>query len=88
MSIAERILNEALAAFDFGAPVVEAVRFGYGHVNDTFRVDTFRPDGGPGTFILQRLSPVAFKHPDEVMANVMGVSEYLGNQIQQQGGDR
>jgi len=88
MSIAERILNEALAAFDFGAPVVEAVRFGYGHVNDTFRVDTFRPDGGPGTFILQRLSPVAFKHPGELMANVMGVSEYLGDRIEEQGGDR
>ena len=32
---AEERLSEALAAFDFGAPVVGAVRYGEGHINDT-----------------------------------------------------
>ena len=88
MSTAEQILQEVLEAFDFGGPVLTTQRYGGGHVNDTFLVHTGSPADMEGHYILQRLSPVAFKRPDEVMANVMGVSEYLGNQIQQEGGDR
>ena len=40
MSTAETVLNEVLEAFDFGAPVVGAMRFGCGHINDTFCVHT------------------------------------------------
>ena len=40
MSTAEAVLNEVLEAFDFGNPVVGAMRFGYGHINDTFCVHT------------------------------------------------
>ena len=61
MAGAEARLQEALAAFDFGAPVVGALRYGKGHVNDTFCVHT-QPDETPcRRFILQRISPVAFK---------------------------
>ena len=38
MSQAENLLNEALAAFDFGGELVGAVRYGSGHINDTFVV--------------------------------------------------
>ena len=40
MSVAEERIQEALAAFDFGAPVVGALRYGQGHINDTFVVHT------------------------------------------------
>ena len=88
MSTAEQVLQEVLEAFDFGGPILTTQRYGGGHVNDTFLIHTSAPAETEGHFILQRLSSVAFKHPDEVMANVMGVSEYLGEQIQRQGGDR
>lgn len=88
MSTAEERLGEALAAFDFGAPVVGAPRYGKGHVNDTFCVHT-QPNEGPcRRFILQRMSPVAFKRPDQLMENIIGVTEYLGRRIEQAGGDR
>ena len=87
MVISERILNEAVAAFEFGAPVVSVCRFGSGHVNDTFRVDTDRTDGENALFILQRINEVAFHKPDEVMANVIGITEYLGKKIREAGGD-
>ena len=35
MAAAEQYLSEVLGAFDFGAPVVGAIRFGAGHINDT-----------------------------------------------------
>ena len=40
MAPAEQYLQEALDAFDFGGKIVGAVRFGSGHINDTFCVHT------------------------------------------------
>lgn len=88
MSTAEERLQEALAAFDFGAPVVGALRYGQGHINDTFVVHTQPEDRCCRRFILQRMSAAAFQHPEELMENVIGVTEYLGRQIEKNGGDR
>ncbi len=83
MTIAEQTLHEALDAFDFGAAVAEVVRAGQGHINDTFRIRTV--DGR--LFTLQRINPVAFKRPDHVMENILGVTEYLREKIRRAGGD-
>jgi len=88
MSAAEAVLNEVLEAFDFGNPVVGAMRFGYGHINDTFCVHTQPKDDPCACFILQRMSSAAFKRPDQLMKNIIGVTEYLGKQIIANGGDR
>ena len=87
MSAAELTLNEALSAFDFGGAITETGRFGHGHVNDTFFVRC-ESDGSSAMFILQRLNNAAFKNPDELMQNVIGVSEYLGRLVEERGGDR
>ena len=88
MSTAEERLQEVLAAFDLGAPVVGALRYGQGHINDTFVVHTQPEDRCCRRFILQRMSAAAFKHPDELMENIIGVTEYLGREIEAHGGDR
>ena len=80
---AEQTLNEALAAFDFSGPGTQAVRFGEGHINDTFLVSA----GRSGRFILQRVSPVAFHAPEQLMENVVNITEYLAREISRQGGD-
>ena len=85
---AEKMLNEVLEAFDFGNPVVGAMRFGCGHINDTFCVHTQPADECCRCFILQRMSSAAFKRPDQLMQNIIGVTEYLGKQIIAAGGDR
>ena len=69
---AEQTLQEALAAYDLGTLVSDPVRFGEGHINDTFLVDA-----GERRFILQRISPVAFKQPKDLMENIVNVTEYL-----------
>ena len=88
MNTAEERLQEVLAAFDFGAPVVGALRYGQGHINDTFVVHTQPEDCCCRRFILQRMSAAAFKHPDELMENIIGVTGYLGREIGKHGGDR
>ena len=85
---AETMLQEVLAAFDFGAPVVGALRYGQGHINDTFVVHTQPEDASCRRFILQRMSAAAFKRPDQLMENIIGVTEYLGREIESRGGDR
>ena len=87
MSEAEKLLNEALAAYDFGGQLVGAVRYGSGHINDTFVVHTQPGEGPCRRFILQRISSAAFKHPDEVMANIVGVTSFLGEKIKEAGGN-
>ncbi|MCI8538967.1 MAG: aminoglycoside phosphotransferase family protein [Oscillospiraceae bacterium] len=88
MSSAEERLSEVLGAFDFGAPVVGAIRYGNGHINDTFVVHTQPEDCCCRRFILQRMSPAAFKRPDQLMENITGVTDYLGREIEQHGGER
>ena len=88
MRTAEKTLQEVIDAFDFGAPVVGAMRYGHGHINDTFCVHTQPEDDCCKCFILQRMSAVAFKHPEQLMANIIGITQYLGEQILHAGGDR
>ena len=88
MEVIQKALNEALDAFDFGAPVVGAIRFGQGHINDTFVVHTQPENLCCRRFILQRMSPAAFKRPDQLMENIIGVTDYLGREIEKNGGDR
>ncbi len=85
---AEQTLQEVLGAFDFGAPVVGAIRYGQGHINDTFVVHTQPEDRCCCRFILQRMSAAAFKHPDQLMDNIIGVTEFLGREIEKHHGDR
>ncbi len=87
MQQAEHFLQDALAAFDFGGEIVGAVRYGSGHINDTFCVHTQPGEDPCRRFILQRISAAAFHHPDQVMSNIAGVTAYLGKAIAAAGGD-
>lgn len=81
---AEKHLQEALAAYDFGGEVAGAERYGCGHINDTFCVTL---KGQDTRYILQRISSAAFAHPEQVMSNIVGVTDYLREKIAKEGGD-
>ena len=87
MEQAEKYLQNALNAFDFGGEVVGAVRYGKGHINDTFCVHTQPGENPCRRFILQRISSGAFHHPEQLMANIVGVTSYLSKEIAAAGGD-
>lgn len=87
MSKAEERLQETLAAYDFGAPLVGAVRFGQGHINDTFCVHTQPSEEDCRRFILQRISAAAFGDPAALMRNIVGVTDYLKGIIAAEGGN-
>ena len=81
------ILDEVLAAYDFPATLLGAVRYGQGHINDTFCVICQPQEGDAIRFILQGLSLAAFPHPDELMGNFIGITSYLRDKIVAAGGD-
>ena len=83
----DAILNEVLAAYDFPATLVGAVRYGQGHINDTFCVLCQPQEGDCIRFILQGLSTAAFPRQDELMENFVGITSYLRNKIIAAGGD-
>ena len=81
------ILAEVLQAFDFPATLLGAVRYGQGHINDTFCVLCQPREGDCVRFILQGLSSAAFPHPEELMENFIGITSYLREKIIAKGGD-
>lgn len=87
MTPAEQLISEALAAFDFGAPVESAVRHGNGHINDSFRVTAVSDSGKRERFLLQRISRIAFPRPDLLMENIVGITRFLAEEIARAGGD-
>ena len=85
--VSEKAMQEALNAWEFGGEIAGALRFGQGHINDTFCVYVQEENGDCKRYILQRMSTAAFKHPEQLMANIVGVTDYLSEKIRKDGGD-
>ena len=81
------ILAEVLAAYDFPETLLGAVRYGQGHINDTFCILCQPQEGDCVRFILQGLSSAAFPHPGELMENFIGITSYLKEKVTANGGD-
>ena len=72
-------IHEALLAYFGSEPV--ATPYGNGHINDTFLVETDR------RYILQRMNHVVFPHPDQMMENIVGVTEHIREKAAARGED-
>jgi len=81
------LVREVLAAYDLPETLMGAVRYGHGHINDTYCVVCQPQEGDCKRFLLQGLSLAAFPRQAELMENYVGVTSYLREQILQQRGD-
>lgn len=75
--------QEALNAFKFTAKAKSSLRYGSGHINDTFVVNLV--DGS--RVILQRINTNIFRDPEALMQNITSVTEFLRNKIVARGGE-
>lgn len=66
-------LQDAIKAFAFRGNVTGCVRYGNGHINETYRVTTDTDE----RYILQRLNPYIFHNPLDLIENVIAVTGYL-----------
>ena len=83
----EAMLTKVIAAFDFPATLLGAVRYGSGHINDTFCLVCQPQEGKAIRYILQGLSVAAFPRQEELMENFIGVTSHLRKKILAAGGD-
>lgn len=79
-------VGEIIKCFDFKGNLIDFRPYGNGHINDTFLV-RFSDGGKTVKYILQRINNSIFKHPDQVMSNITGVTSYLRSIIVKNGGD-
>ena len=83
----EPILKEVIAQYELPETLLGAVRYGSGHINDTFCLVCQPQEGEAIRFILQGLSLAAFPRPEELMENFVGVTAFLRRKIEAAGGD-
>ena len=80
-------ITKILENYDLPSTFLGAVRYGQGHINDTYCVVCQPIEGDCIRYILQGMSTVAFKEPKKLMENFISITNYLGNQIRRAGGD-
>ena len=80
-------IDEVIGQFQMEGKAVEKKPYGNGHINDTFLVVCETPEGKKKRYILQKMNHSIFKAPEQLMENVVNVTEYLRKVILAQGGD-
>lgn len=80
------MLQEVVEQFDFPEALEGCIPFGSGHINDTYRL-TFVQEDRQEHYILQKMNKDIFKKPVELMENIVGVTSWLKQKIQEKGGD-
>ena len=79
-------VQEAIDGFKLPGELKECIRYGSGHINDTYRL-TYETPQGTKRYILQRMSKSIFKKPVELMENVSDVTAWLRKKIIENGGN-
>ena len=68
-----------------GEPFAQSV-FTDGHINSTLLLE-FKEDGEIKKYLVQGINTHVFKNPEELMENIVGVTTFLKNKIQENGGN-
>lgn len=79
-------LFETAKQFRLDGKTLEIKPYGSGHINDTFRLIQ-ETDGEQKAYILQRMNGEIFKNRDELMENIVRVTDFIKRKIIAQGGD-
>ena len=75
-----------LAAKQFNPNEIVSIEpYGNGHINATWLAIHKSDDGKEAKNLLQKISTVAFKKPDELMENIVGVTEFLRGKVEEDG---
>ena len=75
-------IESVILQFDIPDGAWTAEPYGNGHINDTYLIAA-----GEKHFILQRVNGYVFPKPEDVIENIERVTDFLKEQIAQEGGD-
>jgi len=71
-------------SFDVEGAFLSGSPYGTGHINDTYAV-TFDQPYGPKRYILQRINHDVFKQPEQVMSNIVRVTDHVRTKLENAG---
>lgn len=80
-------LEKIFLNFSEEGEITEIERYGKGHINDTYRVTLKLENGTRRRYILQRINRSIFKEPEQLMDNIVKVTEYLKSCVEKAGGE-
>lgn len=80
-------IREKIEQFQLPGKVDEVKPFGNGHINDTYLCRIVKEDAADIRIIFQRMNHEIFKKPEELMENVLHVTDFLQRKIIAAGGD-
>lgn len=79
-------LKTIINSFDIPGEAVSFSAITDGHINRTYKVKT-QNENGNEAFLLQRINTFVFKNPDELMQNIISVTQFLKEKIRKNNGD-
>jgi hypothetical protein len=80
-------IEEAISHMDFNGTYTYFERYGNGHINDTFVVYMEQEDKTQTRYILQRINHEIFHNPEQLMKNIVGVTDFIKDKILLDQGD-
>jgi hypothetical protein len=81
-AVQTEIVKLVLNQFRYEGSLVSIKVCSQGHINDSFIISTTVQK-----YFLQRISPIAFKKPKQVMSNIVAVTSFLKKKIADSGGN-
>ena len=80
-------LEEIIKNFNIDGEYIGYYLSNDGHINNTFVLEFDDGLGKIKSYLLQLINTNVFKNPDELMENIVGVTEYLRKIVVDNGGD-
>ena len=86
MNKIEGNIESIVKQYDFDGELIEHKAFGSGHINDTIKL-VYIKNGIEKSYVLQRINTEIFTKPEELMENIVKVTDFLRKKIKENGGD-
>ena len=75
-----------VSAYSLPGELREVKPLGNGHINDTSLL-VFDEGGKVSKYVLQKINKTVFRHPEELMENIVGVTGFIREKVTERGGD-
>lgn len=80
-------ISKIISNFKFAGDFIDAVPYGFGHINDTYAVTFKNADGSKHRYILQRINSSIFRNPEKLMDNIEKVTQHIKQKLSAKGED-
>ena len=85
--MANESIQNVISKFNYAGALTDIKDCNKGHINGTYFVKCEEPNGKKHKYVLQSINTGIFKHPDQVMENIIHVTEHIKSKLIEEGKD-